>query len=203
MKKFLKFFFGVLVLSGAIYVIYLGYNEWYLSGKISKAADTAKEKGSEVLTQAKNSIFSDAESIIKKNAADLAKWLGDKAYSLENAVSGSSSSVPASSLVSSASFVSNQVISITSSTAGSFSVPPPTVSFLTHVSEPVYISLVSDGAYEIKWGDGLSEDGTGSGLNKITVASHSWSKAGDYVINITASVSGSENSYSFPIRVLE
>lgn len=214
MGKLFKFLLGVLVLAGALYVCYLGYTKWYLTGGLSKAANTVQQSGSAALQNAKQSIVADAEAVIKKNAGDIIKYLGNQISSAgenlagETSTPAASSSAPAASTTSmpaasSTSFYNNQVIPVSSSTPGSFATPPPAVSILTHVNTAVYFSLVADGAYEVKWGDGTVDDGTGDGANKVTVVSHIWKTPGDYTIAVSASLSGTNNSYSFPIRVLE
>ncbi len=205
MRKFLKFFLGVLALAGALYVCYLGYTEWYLTGGISKAADTVQRSGSAILQKTGNSILAGAEQTIAKNAGDIIKYLGNQISAVGENLAGQTSTASATTVASAApsSFYNNQVIAISSSTPGSFSVPPPVVSLLTHVNTPLSISLVADGAYEVKWGDGTVADGTGGGRNAVTVVSHSWKNPGDYVVAVTASLSGTNNSYSFPIRVLK
>ncbi|MCL4392181.1 PKD domain-containing protein [Patescibacteria group bacterium] len=201
MKKFLKFVLGVVILAGALYVCYLGYTEWYLAGGVSKAANAVRQNASTTLANAKNSIIAGAESLIAKNAADIMKYLGNQISSAGNSLAPASSTSASSSTA--PSFFNNQVIPVSSSTPGSFSVPPPPVSLLTHVNSSVSISLVANGAYEVKWGDGTLEDGTASGTSSITVVSHSWKKPGDYMITVATGILTGSSSYSLPIRVLE
>ncbi len=206
MAKLLKFFLGIVCLAGAIYAGSLVYYKWYLSGGISKAASEAQKSGSQVLNQAKNSVISGAQAAINKNVSDLAKWAGGGLYSLGESLMGVSSTPigTASGTASTESnFFNNQVLPAPSSTDGSYSVPPPTVSLLTHVNVPIAISLIADGSYEANWGDGSMENGVGSGLDKVTVISHSWTEPGNYDVRIVASASGSLDSYSFPVQVLK
>lgn len=201
MKKFFKFVLGVVVLAGALYVCYLGYTEWYLAGGVSKATNTVRQNASTTLANAKNSIVAGAENLIAKNAADIIKYVGNQLSSVGNSLAPGSSTLLSSSTP--PSFYDNQVIPVSSSTPGLFSVPPPPVSLLTHVNSSISISLVANGAYEIKWGDGTLEDGTASGTSSVTVVSHSWKKPGDYTVTVTTGISASSSSYSLPIRVLE
>ncbi len=201
MKKFFKFVLGVVILAGALYICYLGYAEWYLAGGVSKAANAVRQNASTTLANVKSSVIAGAENLIAKNAAAIMKYVGDQLSSVGNSLVPDSSTSTTSSTP--PSFFDNQVIPVSSSTPGSFSVPPPAVSLLTHVNSPVSISLVASGAYEVKWGDGTLEDGTASGTSSITIVSHSWKKPGDYTITVTTGISSGGSFYSLPIRVLE
>lgn len=207
MKKILKLLFGIVVLAAVVYFGYQAYQKWFKPADFSVTAQDVQKQGTEALNNAKNSVVAGAQSVITKNLSDLAKWAGQNLYSLGEAIVGipSSSSLPGASPAPAApaQFFNNQVIAAPSSAAGNFSVPPPTVSIMTGVNQQISFSLISDGAYEIQWGDGSVEDGTGKGLGNVTVVAHSWTKPGDYTVQVKTTSSGSNVSYSFPIRVLE
>ncbi len=205
--KIAKFIAGVLILAAVVYFGYVFYEKWYSSGGLNGVVSSAEEKASGTLNGAKNTVVSGLQSVLAKNASDVAKWAGDQMYSLGKSIAGTSSLSGVSSTetvgTNSIPFFNNQVIAAPSSSESSSSVPPPTVSIMTGLNQQISLSLVSDGTYEVNWGDGVVEDGTGKGLDTITVIAHSWSKAGDYPVQVKTTQAGQTSSYSFPIRVLE
>ncbi len=206
MKKALKLLFWLVVSVAVVYFGYEAYQQWLAPENFSVTAQDAQKKGTEMLNNAKNSVVSGAQSVITKNISDLAKWAGQNLYLLAQTISGtsSSSSVPGTpAAIPIQRFFDNQVIVAPAATSGNFSVPPPTVSIITGINQQISFSLVSDGTYEIQWGDGVVEDGAGKGSGNVTVIAHSWTKPGDYSVQVKTTSSNGNASYSFPIRVLK
>lgn len=228
MNGFVKVILWVVILSVVGYFGYQTYTKWwdtdllksktdnvqgavasttqkaksFVEGQTAEIKEKAEEYTDQVVEEAKNGIL----DFVKEKIGEGVSSLGDTIANLGNSLAGTDvtkiNPVTVPSIIQNyyqggSSVNSNEIPAPTSSV---YFQPPSSTSIIAGEDTPMVFSINSNVSYEVDWGDGNKDVGSGTSGN-IKLLSHTWKHKGDYSVKFLITNGSTTTEYSFPIRV--